>query len=67
MTDTAVIEEAQPASRGVRDRADVRRQIKFIVVTGLALSLLLVFRLTTDDFDVFYLLEGNRTRDNLPR
>lgn len=52
---------------GVRDRADVRRQIKLVVVFAIALVLLVVFRLTTDSFQVSYLLGESRSATVKPR
>lgn len=51
----------------VRDRADVRRQVRLVVVFALAAAMVLLFRLTTDSFSVTYLLEAQRSADSQPR
>jgi ABC-type uncharacterized transport system permease subunit len=47
----------------VRDRADVARQIKLVVVFGFVLALLGVFALTIDDSTVLYTLGERISRD----
>jgi ABC-type uncharacterized transport system permease subunit len=65
---TAVIETpaASAPEPQVRDRADVRRQIKLIVVLGLVLLAEVWFKLEIDDPNVAHLFKGPRTKDNLP-
>ena len=50
----------------VRDRADVRRQIKLIVVLGLVILAEVWFKLSIDDPTVSHLFKGPRTKDNPP-
>ncbi|WP_435771955.1 ABC transporter permease [Nocardioides sp. SYSU DS0651] len=50
----------------VRDRADVRRQVKLVVVLLLALAAELWFKLDIDDPTVSHLLKGARSQDNQP-
>src|SRR5690349_24073155 len=47
----------------VRDRADVRRQIKLVSLFGIVLVLLLVFYWRIDDFHVVYTLGERVTLD----
>lgn len=55
-----------PVTPEVRDRADVRRQIKLLVVLSLTLLGELWFKLSIDDPTVSHLLKGARTKDNPP-
>ena len=48
----------------VRDRADIRRQIKLVVVFGLVALALVFFYLRIDDFTVTYTLGERVTRDD---
>jgi ABC-type uncharacterized transport system permease subunit len=48
----------------VRDRVDVRRQVKLVSVFGLVLLLLLVFYWRVDDFHIVYTLGERVTLDN---
>jgi general nucleoside transport system permease protein len=48
----------------VRDRADVRRQIRLLVVFGLVALLCLVFWLTTDDAHIQYALGERISAEN---
>jgi general nucleoside transport system permease protein len=50
----------------VRDRADVRRQVKLVVVYALVLAALVTFALTTDDASVWYTLEDRVNRKESP-
>ncbi len=52
---------------GVRDRADVRRQVKMIVVFALVLVALIWFLVSVDSFDVVYTLGEKITRDDPAR
>jgi ABC-type uncharacterized transport system permease subunit len=64
---TAVIETPAPVdSPQVRDRADVRRQIKLIVVLALVLLAEVWFKLKIDDPTVSQLFKGARTKENQP-
>ncbi|WP_239459977.1 ABC transporter permease [Nocardioides daejeonensis] len=51
----------------VRDRADVARQIRLVVVFGLALVLLLWMTLDIKDPNVTYLLTEKRSKDSPPK
>ena len=51
----------------VRDRADVRRQVRLLVVFGLVAALLLVFFLDIDDPTIRYVLGERISRDNPAR
>ncbi|WP_183098585.1 ABC transporter permease [Nocardioides pelophilus] len=59
-----------PATAGpepeVRDRADVRRQIKLVVVLALVLLAEVWFKLAIDDPTVYQLFKGPRTKENQP-
>ncbi|WP_183092489.1 ABC transporter permease [Nocardioides stalactiti] len=57
---------AAPVEPQVRDRADVRRQIKLVVVLGLVLLAEVWFKLEIDDPTVAHLFKGPRTKDNPP-
>ncbi|MEZ0579386.1 ABC transporter permease [Nocardioides sp. MH1] len=50
----------------VRDRADVRRQVKLIVVLGIVLLAEVWFKLKIDDPQVSHLFKGPRTLENQP-
>ena len=50
----------------MRDRADIRRQIKLVVVLGLVLLAEVWFKLEIDDPTVAHLFKGPRTKDNPP-
>ena len=50
----------------VRDRADVRRQIKLIIVLGIVLVAEIWFKLKIDDPTVSHLFKGPRTLENQP-
>ncbi|WP_101525113.1 ABC transporter permease [Nocardioides houyundeii] len=50
----------------VRDRADVRRQVRLVVVYALAVLALVVFALTTNDATVSYTLEPTVNRKEHP-
>lgn len=64
--DTLVAPAPEPAEPQVRDRADVRRQIKLIVVLLLVLAGEVWFKLGIDDPAVKHLLKGPLTRENQP-
>lgn len=51
----------------VRDRADVRRQVRLVVTLGLALALLLWFVLVIDDHSVSYVLGERVTKEFQPQ
>ena len=71
MSATTTQRAAEPEStapvEGVRDRADVRRQVRLVVVFAVAALLLVWFRLGVDDWTVTYLLGEKRTKDVLPK
>jgi ABC-type uncharacterized transport system permease subunit len=56
----------EPEVVGVRDKADIRRQIKLVVVFAIVAALVLWFLLAIDDPNVTY-LNGKRTVDNQPK
>jgi len=58
---TAISDEGVVA---VRDRADVRRQIKLVSIFGLVLLALIVFYSRIDDFNVVYTLGERVTKDD---
>jgi ABC-type uncharacterized transport system permease subunit len=66
MTDIVDRPAAEAATPPVRDRADVRRRVKLVVVLGLVLLGELWFALSIDDPTVQHLLKGKRTLDNQP-
>ena len=66
MTDIVDRPAAEAATPPVRDRADVRRRVKLVVVLGLVLLGELWFALSIDDPTVQHLLKGKRTIDNQP-
>jgi simple sugar transport system permease protein len=66
MTDVLETPSASAAEPQVRDRADVRRQIKLVVVLGLVLLAEVWFKLKIDDPTVSHLFKGPRTKDNPP-
>lgn len=53
----------EPEVAGVRDRADVRRRTKLVVVFGLVAALLAYFLVSVDDFSVLYTLGDRISRD----
>lgn len=61
--------EEQPVSRtaGVRERADVRRQVKLVVVFALAALLLLFFALAIENDTVQYVLGERVSADSPPQ
>lgn len=61
---TATTAPAATEDLVVRDRADIRRQIKLVVVFGIVALLCLVFWLTTDDPHILYALGERITADN---
>lgn len=67
---SAVIDAPAPAAGApepqVRDRADVRRQVKLVVVLAIVLAVEIWFKLNIDDPSVSHLLKGPRTKENLP-
>ena len=66
MTDVLDRPAEEAAEPQIRDRADVRRQIKLVVVLGLVLLAELWFTLSIDDPTVQHLLKGKRTIENQP-
>jgi general nucleoside transport system permease protein len=66
MTDVLTRPEGAAAEPQIRDRADVRRQIKLLVVLGLVLVAELWFTLAIDDPTVQHLFKGKRTLENQP-
>ena len=62
---SAVIDAPAPAAGApepqVRDRADVRRQVKLIVVFAILLAAEVWFKLDINDPTVSHLLKGPRT------
>ena len=65
VTTTVETPATAPEEPVVRDRADVRRQIKLIVVMGIVAALLLYFALAIDDSTVQYVL-GERVSKEFP-
>ena len=57
---------AGPPGPQVRDRADVRRQVKLVAVLAIALAIEVWFTFSIDDPTVSHLLKGPRTKDNPP-
>ncbi|WP_245916427.1 ABC transporter permease [Nocardioides gansuensis] len=64
MTDTTVTRTPEVP---VRERADVRRQVRLVVTLGLALALLLWFAVVIDDPTVSYVLGERVTREFQPQ
>lgn len=58
---------AEPDAKGVRDRADVRRQVKLVVSLGVIFLLLLKFATDIDNPTVTYLLAEKRTAEHQPQ
>ncbi|MDT9592751.1 ABC transporter permease [Nocardioides zeae] len=55
-----------PAEPQVRDRADVRRQVKLVVVLALLVAVEIWFKLEITDPEVSHLLKGPRSAENQP-
>ena len=51
----------------VRDRGDVRRQVKLVVLFALVSLALIVFFMRVDDFTIVYTLGERVTRTTRPR
>lgn len=66
MTDVIARPAGAPEEPNVRDRADIRRQVKLVVVLGLVLLAEIWFTLSIDDPTVQHLLKGKRTIENQP-
>jgi simple sugar transport system permease protein len=65
MTMTVESPAAAPEEPAVRERADVRRQIKLVVVLGIATALLLYFAMSIENATVQYVL-GERVSADFP-
>jgi general nucleoside transport system permease protein len=61
---TAAVTRETVGEVSVRDRADVRRQIRLVVVFGIVALLCLVFWLTTDDAQIQYALGERISAEN---
>ena len=57
---TGAVSEPEP---DVRDRADVRRQIRLVVTFAIALAVLVYFKLSIDNPDVTYVLGERITKE----
>ncbi|MFB9312607.1 ABC transporter permease [Nocardioides plantarum] len=57
----------ETAAPDVRDRADVRRQVRLVVVFAVVAALLTFFLVDIDDFGIRYSLAERITKDDLPK
>lgn len=67
MSDTAVQEIRTPDEPRVRDRADVRRQIRLLIGLGIVAALALYFALQINDPHVSFLLGERVSKDTQPK